>query len=307
MKAVVFAYHNIGVAGLESVRKNGIEIQAIFTHRDDPGENCWFGSVYAWAKSSGIPVFRPRMINSPRWIRNIRDIEPEFLFSFYYRHMLCSDILKIPVAGAYNLHTSLLPAYRGRSPVNWVLIHGETKTGVTLHHMIDKPDAGDIVGQKEVEIAYEDTAFSLFRKLTVKTSELLDEMLPRIKNGTAPRIKQDLKAGSYFGGRRPEDGKIDWAWPAGRVYNLIRAVTEPYPGAFTYLPDGEKMFIWWAVPENVDDKSDTAGTVDVEGSVVTVQAGEGRLRLLDIEIDGKRFRNTDMYEYFKTLKEPTLR
>jgi methionyl-tRNA formyltransferase len=302
MKTVVFAYHNIGIAGLEAIRRNGFEIEAVFTHRDDPGEDCWFGSVHAWAKSNGIPVFRPQKINAARWIRKIRAMEPDVLFSFHYRHMLCGNILKIPTEGAYNLHASLLPAYRGRSPVNWVLIHGEKKTGVTLHHMVDKPDAGDIVGQKEVEIAQEDTALSLYRKLTAKTSELLDELLPLIRSGTAPRRRQDLKAGSYFGGRTPEDGKIDWAWPAQRVYNLIRAVTKPYPGAFTFLPGGEKMFIWWALPERADSAGGACGTIDVEENRVTVRAGKGKIRLMDIEISGRRFRDAAISDYFGTRK-----
>jgi len=301
MKTVVFAYHNIGLAGLEALERNGFEIQAVFTHRDDPGEDCWFGSVRDWAASSGIPVFRPQKINAARWVRKIRGLEPDVIFSFHYRFMLCGDILKIPPQGAYNLHTSLLPAYRGRSPVNWVLVHGEKTTGVTLHHMVDKPDAGDIVGQKEVEIAQEDTALSLYRKLTAKTSLLLDELLPLILSGTAPRIRQDVKAGSYFGGRRPEDGKIDWAWPAQRVYNLIRAVTEPYPGAITFLPGSEKMFIWWALPESTDSSS-AVGTIDLEEGRVTVRAGEGKLRLVDIEIAGRRLRDAAISDYFKTRK-----
>jgi methionyl-tRNA formyltransferase len=301
MKTVVFAYHNIGIAGLEALKRKRFEIEAVFTHRDDPGEDCWFDSVYAWAQSKGIPVFRPWKINAERWIRKIRDLRPDVLFSFHYRYMLCNDILKIPARGAYNLHASLLPAYRGRSPVNWVLVHGETKTGVTLHHMISRPDAGDIVGQKEVEITPEETALSLYSKLTVKTSELLDDLLPLIRSGNAPRVMQNMSAGSYFGGRKPEDGKIDWVWPAQRIFNLIRAVTRPYPGAFTFLPSGEKMFIWWALPERADSGG-ACGIIVVEDDRVYVRAGEGKIRLLDIETGGRRLRDAAIADYFETRK-----
>ena len=135
------------------------------------------------------------------------------IFSFYYRHMIPEEILRIPPQGAYNLHGSLLPAYRGRCPVNWVLVNGETQTGVTLHHMVKKADAGDIVGQRVVPIAPEDTAFTLYGKLCDAAGILLDELLPLMKIGQAPRIPQDISRGSYFGGRRPEDGRIDWSWP----------------------------------------------------------------------------------------------
>ena len=134
----------------------------------------------------------------------------------------------IPSVGSFNLHGSMLPAYRGRCPVNWVLVNGERRTGVTLHHIVEAPDAGDIVGQKEVLIEFEDTAYTLYQKLCVKANELLEEVLPLIKKGMAPRMAQNLKQGSYYGGRRPEDGKIDWSWPVMRIYNLVRAVTEPF-------------------------------------------------------------------------------
>ena len=129
--------------------------------------------------------------------------------------------------------------------------------------MVEAPDAGDIVGQKEVAIEFEDTAFTLYQKLCVKAKELLEEVLPLIKKGIAPRVAQNLKQGSYYGGRRPEDGKIDWSWPVMQIYNLVRAVTEPYPGAFTYLPEGEKLFIWWALPEKGSDLERPCGGIRV--------------------------------------------
>jgi len=263
MRAVAFAYHNMGIAGLEALKKNGIGISAVFSHQDDPGENIWFGSVVDWAEKNGIPVFCPETVNTPEWIEKIRRMAPDVLFSFYFRKLLSGEILKIPVAGAYNLHGSLLPAYRGRCPVNWVLVRGEKKTGVTLHRMIDKADAGDIVGHREIWIRPEDTAVSLYGKLCAGAGELLDELLPLIKNGTAPRIPQDPERASYFEGRKPEDGKIDWSWPVERIYNLVRAVTDPYPGAFSGLR-GRKMLIWWALPQCGADPDPVPGSVEIE-------------------------------------------
>jgi len=307
VKAVVFAYHNIGIVGLEALARERFEIQAIFSHLDDPDENIWFSSVVEWAKKNEIPLFCPKNVNTSEWIEKIRSFSPEVIFSFYYRNLLGRDILTIPSAGSFNLHGSLLPAYRGRCPVNWVLVKGERRTGVTLHHMVEGPDAGDIVGQKEVLIEFEDTARTLYEKLCVKTRELLEELLPLIKKGIAPRIAQNLKEGSYYGGRRPEDGKIDWNWPVMQIYNLVRAVTEPYPGAFTYLPEGERLYIWWALPEKNGNSKAPVGALEFEEDKVHVRASDGRLRLLDVEVGKERMKAHKIYEYFKKQEGVTLK
>jgi UDP-4-amino-4-deoxy-L-arabinose formyltransferase/UDP-glucuronic acid dehydrogenase (UDP-4-keto-hexauronic acid decarboxylating) len=307
MKAVVFAYHNVGIVGLDALAQEKFDIRAIFSHLDDPQENIWFGSVPQWGNKNQIPVFCPKNVNTPEWIGRVREISPEVIFSFYYRNLLGSDLLTIPPAGAFNLHGSLLPAYRGRSPVNWVLVNGEQRTGVTLHYMLKTPDAGDIVGQKEVPIEFEDTAYTLYQKLCIKAKELLEEVLPLIKKGSAPRVAQDLSQGSYYGGRRPEDGKIDWDWPAMKIYNLIRAVTEPFPGAFTYLPGGEKLFIWWALPEKASPSHDPGGALAFEKGKVYVKASDGRLRLLDIEVKKERMKGHKILEFFKNQEGVILK
>jgi methionyl-tRNA formyltransferase len=299
MKTVVFAYHNIGVIGLEALVQKKFDIRTIFSHLDDPDENIWFGSVADWAKKNQIPVFCPQNVNTPKWVEMIRKISPEVIFSFYYRNLLSRDILTIPSAGSFNLHGSLLPAYRGRCPVNWVLVNGEQRTGVTLHHIIETPDAGDIVGQKEVVIEFEDTAYTLYQKLCVKAKVLLEELLPLIQKGIAPRIAQNLKQGSYYGGRRPDDGRINWDWPVMKIYNLVRAVSEPYPGAFTYLPEGLKLFVWWAFPEKGSISKSPVGTLEFEEDNVYVRASDGRLKLMDIEVGKERIKGQKILEFFK--------
>jgi methionyl-tRNA formyltransferase len=299
MKAVVFAYHNMGLAGLESLAEASIDIAAVFSHEDDPGENCWFGSVVQWAGERRIPVFCPEDVNEKEWIQKIRGIGPDLIFSFYYRRMLSEDILDTARHGAYNLHGSLLPAYRGRAPVNWVLVNGEKITGVTLHHMVRKADAGDIVGQREVAIDFADTALTLYEKLCDASRALLGELLPLIREGRAQRIRQDLAKGSYFGGRKPRDGRIDWQWPAARIYNLVRAVTDPYPGAFAYLPDGKEIFLWRACPEEHEVAQRRPGAVQLEGDAVFVATGKGRIMLKDITVSGVRMDGIRIFQYFK--------
>jgi UDP-4-amino-4-deoxy-L-arabinose formyltransferase/UDP-glucuronic acid dehydrogenase (UDP-4-keto-hexauronic acid decarboxylating) len=303
MKTVVFAYHNMGIVGLDALKRKGFDIRAVFSHEDNPDENCWFDSVVEWAGKNSVPAFCPEDVNTADWVKRIAAMAPDVIFSFYYRNLLGGKILNIPPSGAYNLHGSLLPAYRGRCPVNWVLLNGEESTGVTLHHMVEKADAGDIAGQKKISIDVKDTAFILYSKLCNCARELLEELLPMIKDGSAPRIPQDLQSGSYFGGRNPEDGIIDWNWPVMRIYNLIRAVTKPYPGAFTYLSEGEKLLIWWGYPE-YDNRSDsTAGAIEVEEKNVYIRASNGRLQLLDIEVINEEMKNHQIFEYFKGRKE----
>jgi methionyl-tRNA formyltransferase len=283
VKAVVFAYQEIGFVCLEALLEAGIEIACLFTHEDDPDEEIWFRTPLAIAKGQGIPVFTPDNIKEAQWTNIIRDIRPDVIFSFYYRKMIPNSILEIPPVGAFNLHGSLLPRYRGRCPVNWVIIAGEEKTGVTLHDMVEKPDAGDIVGQKEVEIEFDDDVLSVYRKLVRAAGDLMHEILPKIQDGTFTRSAQ-TGASSYFGGRRPEDGHIDWNQDAVAIYNLTRAVTHPYPGAFTYL-DGRKMFIWKSYPIE-SSMAAPAGTVISEKPLL-VKAGRGALKLISVQIEGE--------------------
>jgi UDP-4-amino-4-deoxy-L-arabinose formyltransferase/UDP-glucuronic acid dehydrogenase (UDP-4-keto-hexauronic acid decarboxylating) len=243
MKSVVLAYHNIGCVGIKALLRNGFQIAAVFTHKDNTRENVWFDSVAELAASRGIPVFAPDDINHPLWVKRIKELAPDIIFSFYYRNMIKQPILDTPPAGCLNLHGSLLPKYRGRCPINWVLVKGEKETGVTLHYMTPRPDDGDIVHQKKITITDDDTARSLHDKAAQTASILLDEVLPQLKNGTALREPQDHSKATYYGGRGPADGHIDWTTEAERVRNLVRAVTRPYPGAFSYIAN-EKCVFW---------------------------------------------------------------
>jgi len=230
-RAVVFAYHNVGVRCLKVLLAGGVDIALVVTHEDSATENIWFESVVSLCQTEGIPYITPPDARSPELLAQVKAADPEFMFSFYYRHMLPASLLE--VAPAFNMHGSLLPEYRGRAPVNWAVLHGASETGATLHEMTVKPDAGAIVSQMVVPILPDDTAFEVFGKVTVAAEQALWRVLPSLLDGTAMRINNDLSKGGYFGGRKPEDGRIDWHLPAQQVYNLHRAVAPPYPGAFT--------------------------------------------------------------------------
>lgn len=245
-RLIVCAYHNVGYQCISELLRQGAEIAFIFTHQDSPNEEIWFPSVRELADQHGIPWLTSD-ISLPENVERVREISPDFIFSFYYRNMIKAEVLEIPRLGALNLHGSYLPKYRGRVPVNWAVINGESETGATLHDMVAKPDAGDIVDQEKVQILFSDTARDVFGKVTDAAVTVIGRAWPQLRDEKANRIPMNLQDGSYCRGRKPSDGQIDWKMSATRIYNLIRGVTHPYPGAFTFF-NGEKIIIWSAWP-----------------------------------------------------------
>ena len=215
----------------------------MFTHDDDPCESRWFGSVRELAAARGLNVVTADDPNTVEWIAEGRRARPDFVFSFYYRHLLNAAWLSLPKRGALNMHGSLLPKYRGRAPVHWAILNGETLTGASLHYMLEKPDAGSLVDQQAVPIGENDTALEVSLKVAEAAQQVLRRTLPKLIAGNAPARPLDLTQGSYFGRRRPEDGRIDWRGGARRVHDLVRAVAPPFPGAFTEA-GGQRIEVW---------------------------------------------------------------
>jgi methionyl-tRNA formyltransferase len=231
----VFAYSNVGDRCLRVLRAREIDVPLVVTHRDAPGETMWFRRVADTARDLGLPVLYNNDPADPALRVAVEAARPELIFSFYFRSMLPTEILAAAPRGAFNMHGSLLPRYRGRAPTNWAVLHDERETGATLHEMLARPDAGRIVDQQAVPILPDDTAREVFDKVTVAAEQVLWRSVPAIVAGTIAYSPNDIARGSYFGARRPDDGRIDWSRPARQVYALIRAVAPPYPGAFTEI------------------------------------------------------------------------
>jgi methionyl-tRNA formyltransferase len=262
-----------------------VDVRLVVTHRDDPKENIWFGSVESLARANAIEVAAPQDPNAPAFVERVRATDPDFIFSFYYRHMLSPAILAAAKRGAYNMHGSLLPRYRGRVPVNWAILKGERETGATLHEMAEKPDSGRIIDQMAVPILPDDTALEVFRKVTVAAEIVLDRALPALLDGTSRPRAQDLSKGSYFGGRKPDDGRIDWTKGAREIHDLVRAVAPPYPGAFTTIAGQRVRILRTRLAESHGNGS--RPQIHRAGADILVDCADGRsLQILDCDVDG---------------------
>lgn len=292
-RAIVFAYHNVGVRCLRVLLDAGVEVGLVVTHRDSPNETIWFDSVAQVAAEAGLPCITPDDPNTPEVLAQCREVSPDFLFSFYYRHMLKEELLALPARGAYNLHGSLLPKYRGRVPINWAVLHGERETGATLHVMDIKPDHGAIVDQMAVPILGDDTAHEVFGKVVVAAELVLARALPGLIDGTATLTEQDLARGSYFGGRKPEDGRLPAAAGVQALHNLIRAVAPPYPGAFFDARVGGRLRRIGVLRSRIDAPAGTFAPMSTfrlefspQAMPTLLAADGGRLHVLAMTLNG---------------------
>jgi methionyl-tRNA formyltransferase len=284
--AVVFAYHNVGCRCLAVLLAHGVRVPLVVTHVDSSSEPIWFDSVASLASSYDIPVVTPDSPDAPELIQSVARVRPDFLFSFYYRHMLSPVLLASAGQAALNMHGSLLPKYRGRAPVNWAVLHGERETGATLHYMTGKPDAGDIVDQERVPILPDDTARDVLDKVVVAAEVSLDRVLPALLAGRAPRRAQDLARGSYFGARTPADSRIDWRLSHREVHNLVRAVAPPFPAAFTFAC-GQRIVLH--ATRLVTDRTGQARAAALycrDGRCYAQCQDQSLLRVLSLELDG---------------------
>lgn len=264
-RILFFGYSEVGYECLSLLLERGDNVVALITHEDNPHEKIWFKTPALAAREQGIPVFTPESVNTPEWRERIAGLKPDLILSVYYRHMIGTKILAMPPLGAWNMHGSLLPKYRGRAPINWAVLHGEPRVGMTLHRMVKDPDAGAVVDQDGVDIGPRDTAEQAFRKMLPCARRVLARQIEALLAGAAKETAQDEAQASYFTGRKPEDGRIRWDQTSRQIFNLIRAVTDPYPGAFTDVGPA-RLMVWWAEP----DTPATRGARGKPGEILSV-------------------------------------
>jgi methionyl-tRNA formyltransferase len=281
-RILFFGYSEVGYQCLDLLISRGENVIGLITHQDHPNEKIWFKTPALAAAEHGIPVFTPDSVNTPEWREKIAEMKPDLILSVYYRQMIGQKILDLPPLGAFNMHGSLLPKYRGRAPINWAILHGESHLGMTLHRMVKRADAGDILDQQGIDISPEDNAEQAFRKVMPCARIVLERQIDALLTGTAKGTAQDESQASYFGGRTPEDGRIDWSRSSLEIYNLIRAVTDPYPGAFTDVAQA-RLMVWWA--QVLPNRRGQPGEV-LSADPLIVATGEGALELTRTEWRG---------------------
>jgi methionyl-tRNA formyltransferase len=259
---------------------------ALITHEDNPAEKIWFQTPAVAARKKGLPVFTPESVNTPEWRERIAALQPDLILSVYYRHMIGTKILALPRLGAWNMHGSLLPKYRGRAPINWAVLHGEPRIGMTLHRMVKSADAGAVVDQEGVALGPRDTAEQAFRKVLPCARLVLARQIDALLAGTARETPQDESQATYFGGRKPEDGRVHWTQTSRQIFNLVRAVTDPYPGAFTDV-GAARLMLWWAEPDSpaASGRRGRPGEV-LSVSPLVIATGDGALELTRTEWRG---------------------
>ena len=285
-RILFFGYSQVGHDCLELLLGRGDNVVALITHEDNPGEKIWFKTPADAARAKGVPIHTPEKVGTPEWVARITEMRPDLILSVYYRNMISTKVLGLAPLGAFNMHGSLLPKYRGRAPINWAVLNGEPRIGMTLHRMVKEPDAGNIVDQEGMSIGPRDTAEQAFRKVLPCARSVLERQIGPLLAGTATETAQDEAQATYFGGRKPEDGRIDWTKPAVQIFNLIRAVTDPYPGAFTDVGPA-RLMVWWAEHESLvaSGVSGRPGEV-ISTSPLVIAAGEGALELTRTEWRG---------------------
>lgn len=292
-RILFFGYSEIGYEGLSLLLERGDNVVALFTHEDNPNEKIWFKTPAVAARAKAVPIFTPEKITTPEWLEKIAALRPDLILSVYYRNMISTKILGLAPLGAFNLHGSLLPKYRGRAPINWAVLHGESRIGVTLHRMVKAPDAGAIVDQEGVDIGPRDTAEEAFRKVLPCARVVIGRQIDALLRGTARETPQDDAQATYFGGRKPEDGRINWTQTSGQIFNLVRAVTDPYPGAFTDVGPA-RLMVWWAEPGSAAARAATGAPGEILSlSPLVVATGDGAIELSRTE--------------WRNAPEPTLR
>ena len=285
-RILFFGYSEVGSECLHLLLSRGDNVVALITHEDNPHEKIWFKPPALLARARGVPIFTPEKVNTPEWIEKIAAFQPDLILSVYYRNMISTRILDLPRLGSFNLHGSLLPKYRGRAPINWAVLHGEPRIGMTLHRMVKRADAGAMVDQDGVEIGPRDTAEQAFRKVLPCARRVLARQIDALLAGTAHETPQDESAATYFGGRKPEDGRIDWTQTSRQIFNLIRAVTDPYPGAFTDVGES-RLMVWWGETDSpaAQGRRGRPGEI-ISLAPLVIATGDGAIELTRTEWRG---------------------
>lgn len=295
MKIVFMGTPEFAVGALEKIIEAGHQVVSVVTQPDKPkgrGKELQMTPVKICAMAHAIPVFQPVKIKAPEAVKILREYEADIFVVAAFGQILSEEILAMPKYGCVNIHASLLPKYRGAGPIQWAIIDGEKKTGVTIMQMDKGLDTGDMLLQKEVEIDKRETGDSLHDKLAAAGADLIVEALPQIEAGKLTPRRQNDEESCYAKMLHKSMGKIDWNMPAEKLDCLIRGLLS-WPGAYTVFR-GKNLKIWEEEPVLPGEllaeplEAEPGGIVRVEKDAFYVQCGDGILKVLSVQMEGKK-------------------
>ena len=290
MRVVFFGNHTVGLTALSTLT-NITNVVGVIAHPVDPEDGINYESVYGWACDKGLRVIRGKPTDLSV-IKFVVDLQPDLLWVTDYRYILPETLVNLAPHGAINLHPSLLPKYRGRASINWAILNGETEIGLTAHYIDLGTDSGDIIHQIKLKILETDYIGDVIKKLLPLYKSITRMTIKDLKINLLNRQKQNELFASYFTARYPKDGQIDWRQSAVKVVNLVRAVSTPYPGAYSYLGK-VKVYIWKASMTLGDSKADAGTIVKFESSSPVISCGDNAITLNEFEFEGGK--NSDIW------------
>jgi methionyl-tRNA formyltransferase len=288
MRSIFVSFDEIGWYCLQKILEMGGNVAGIFTLDDERrikmSGNKPFDDL---AKEYNVPLYKIRNINDKETLGLVKKCDSDTSFVIGWSQLVKNEFISSSKYACVGMHPTLLPRHRGRAPIPWAIIFGLKKTGVTMFHIKEEADNGDIIGQTEIPIEFEDDALSLYKKALQAHIKLIEDYFPLLQKEKAPRIKQDEAKASYWHKRVPKDGIIDWHTSARNLYDWIRALTEPYPGAFTFYDD-KKLIVWKSRLVNEHDHNINSGMIlEVNKEGFLVSTGEGLLKLVSVQFEGE--------------------
>jgi methionyl-tRNA formyltransferase len=282
MRVAFLGNHTVGVRALRAIHEKA-EVVGVVAHPLDPEDGVRYESVFNFARENGWNVMRGKG-SDPQTLAFIAAAKPDLLWITDFRYLISRAMIDLAVLGAINLHPSLLPKYRGRAPVNWAILKGETKLGLTGHFVDAGLDSGDIIEQVSYELREDQDVGDCLNILYPLYTSMTKKVLSYFQSGNVPRTPQDASRATVYPARKPEDGIIDWGQAARSTLNLVRAVAAPYPGAFTSV-DGKKLTVWKArIVTEAGSNSRPGEVIEVNGRETVVQCGAGVLGLTSVEM-----------------------
>ena len=303
MKIVFMGSSSFSLPSLEAIKNEGYQVPLVFTTPDKPrgrGRKVGETPVKIWCRENSLSVYQPDDLRTGEVIQKLKEIKPDLIVVVAYGKILPQDILKIPPLGCVNLHPSLLPELRGAGAINWAIILGKERTGVTTFFMDEGMDSGDIIFQKEVRIEEDDNSLILSRKLAREGAGLLIQTISAIEKGEAPRIPQ-IGIPTYAPLLSKETGRIKWIKSAREIHNLVRG-TIPWPTAYTFL--GKIRIIFWMTDVEEENSEGEPGEIrDISPHFIKVSTGKGYLLVKELQREGrKRMRIEEFLKGFPLKK-----